>query len=196
MNPARTKELQLNLKMNELQYETIKAKSVRSCRTKGKFTPKHAKTGRSTARGNKARIKIRIAKNLQTLVLQKIVEARIIEAFVPDLLRLGTTYNPLDGKIQDWSAGRMDVNLQTIAKIAALANDAGIKRSEKGYVDTGMPTEAALKVLVEKMGLPSRLRSGSSTEHNDLMDGKYLMEVDRVLRPGGFWILSGPPIVQ
>lgn len=27
-----------------------------------------------------------------------------------------------------------------------------------------------------------------------LNDGKYLMEVDRVLRPGGFWILSGPPI--
>lgn len=25
-------------------------------------------------------------------------------------------------------------------------------------------------------------------------DGKYMMEVDRVLRPGGYWILSGPPI--
>ncbi|XXG77608.1 hypothetical protein AAC387_Pa08g1730 [Persea americana] len=25
-------------------------------------------------------------------------------------------------------------------------------------------------------------------------DGLYLMEVDRVLRPGGYWILSGPPI--
>nr|GLL39322.1 probable methyltransferase PMT15 [Ipomoea trifida] len=25
-------------------------------------------------------------------------------------------------------------------------------------------------------------------------DGSYLIEVDRVLRPGGFWILSGPPI--
>lgn len=25
-------------------------------------------------------------------------------------------------------------------------------------------------------------------------DGSYLMEVDRVLRPGGYWILSGPPI--
>ncbi|XP_057415953.1 probable methyltransferase PMT14 [Lotus japonicus] len=25
-------------------------------------------------------------------------------------------------------------------------------------------------------------------------EGKYLMEVDRVLRPGGYWILSGPPI--
>ncbi|WOL05662.1 hypothetical protein Cni_G14391 [Canna indica] len=25
-------------------------------------------------------------------------------------------------------------------------------------------------------------------------DGLYLMEVDRVLRPGGYWVLSGPPI--
>lgn len=27
-----------------------------------------------------------------------------------------------------------------------------------------------------------------------VLDGVYLMEVDRVLRPGGYWILSGPPI--
>ncbi|KAG0452739.1 hypothetical protein HPP92_025403 [Vanilla planifolia] len=27
-----------------------------------------------------------------------------------------------------------------------------------------------------------------------MFDGLYLLEVDRVLRPGGFWILSGPPI--
>lgn len=26
------------------------------------------------------------------------------------------------------------------------------------------------------------------------VDGIYLTEVDRVLRPGGYWILSGPPI--
>lgn len=25
-------------------------------------------------------------------------------------------------------------------------------------------------------------------------DGVFLIEVDRVLRPGGYWILSGPPI--
>lgn len=25
-------------------------------------------------------------------------------------------------------------------------------------------------------------------------DGLYLAEVDRVLRPGGYWVLSGPPI--
>ncbi|KAI3514205.1 hypothetical protein L1887_12524 [Cichorium endivia] len=81
----------------------------------------------------------------------------------------GTTYNPLDGKIQDWPAGKMDANLQMIAKIAALANDANIEKSDKGYVAGGMPTEAALKVLVEKMGLPSGLESGSSTDYNNLM---------------------------
>ncbi|KAL4570983.1 hypothetical protein LXL04_017732 [Taraxacum kok-saghyz] len=81
----------------------------------------------------------------------------------------GSTYNPTDGKVQDWPAGNMDANLQTIAKIAALANDASIERSDKGYVAGGMPTEAALKVLVEKMGLPSSLGSGSSTDYNELM---------------------------
>ncbi|KVI12001.1 Cation-transporting P-type ATPase [Cynara cardunculus var. scolymus] len=81
----------------------------------------------------------------------------------------GTTYNPLDGKIEDWPAGQMDANLQTIAKIAALVNDASIEQSDKGYVASGMPTEAALKVLVEKMGLPYGLSSGSSTGYNGLM---------------------------
>lgn len=27
-----------------------------------------------------------------------------------------------------------------------------------------------------------------------LPDGMYMKEVDRVLRPGGYWVLSGPPI--
>lgn len=58
----------------------------------------------------------------------------------------GTTYNPLDGKIQNWPVGRMDVNLQMIAKIAAVCNDAGIEQSGNHYVASGMPTEAALKV--------------------------------------------------
>ena len=28
----------------------------------------------------------------------------------------------------------------------------------------------------------------------EYVDGMYLKEVDRVLRPGGYWVLSGPPI--
>lgn len=27
-----------------------------------------------------------------------------------------------------------------------------------------------------------------------ILDGLFLMEIDRVLRPGGYWVLSGPPI--
>lgn len=26
------------------------------------------------------------------------------------------------------------------------------------------------------------------------LDGLFLIEVDRILRPGGYWVLSGPPI--
>ncbi|XP_066362867.1 calcium-transporting ATPase 4, endoplasmic reticulum-type-like [Miscanthus floridulus] len=66
----------------------------------------------------------------------------------------GTTYDPHDGKIHDWPAGSIDANLETIAKVAAVCNDANVAHSSQQYVATGMPTEAALKVLVEKMGLP------------------------------------------
>lgn len=58
----------------------------------------------------------------------------------------GTTYNPFDGNIQDWPAGRMDANLQTIAKIAVLCNDSGVEQAGNHYVANGLPTEAALKV--------------------------------------------------
>lgn len=59
----------------------------------------------------------------------------------------GTTYNPLAGKIHDWPIGVMDVNLKTLAKIAAVCNDSSVSLSENKFVVTGMPTEAALKVI-------------------------------------------------
>lgn len=58
----------------------------------------------------------------------------------------GTTYNPFDGKIEGWPAGRMDSNLQMIAKISAVCNDSGVEQSGNHYVANGMSTEAALKV--------------------------------------------------
>ncbi|KAK7337001.1 hypothetical protein VNO77_17557 [Canavalia gladiata] len=66
----------------------------------------------------------------------------------------GTTYNPLDGQIENWPTGGLDANLQMIAKISAVCNDAGVSQSDHKFVAHGMPTEAALKVLAEKMGLP------------------------------------------
>lgn len=75
----------------------------------------------------------------------------------------GTTYNPSDGKIHDWPSGGMDANIETIAKIAAICNDAGVTYSDNKFVAHGMPTEAAIKILVEKMGLPKGSHSSGST---------------------------------
>lgn len=66
----------------------------------------------------------------------------------------GTTYDPKDGGIVDWTCYNMDANLQAMAEICAVCNDAGIFFDGRLYRATGLPTEAALKVLVEKMGVP------------------------------------------
>ncbi|KAG8391970.1 hypothetical protein BUALT_Bualt01G0242800 [Buddleja alternifolia] len=66
----------------------------------------------------------------------------------------GTTYDPKDGGIVDWNCYNMDVNLQAIAEICAVCNDAGVFCDGRLFRATGLPTEAALKVLVEKMGVP------------------------------------------
>ncbi|KAJ1261332.1 hypothetical protein BS78_09G021400 [Paspalum vaginatum] len=80
----------------------------------------------------------------------------------------GTTYDPRDGRIHGWpAAGTVDANLETIAKVAAVCNDASVvAHSSQQYVATGMPTEAALKVLVEKMGLPGG-KNGLSFDPSD-----------------------------
>lgn len=75
----------------------------------------------------------------------------------------GTTYDPRDGKIHDLPRGGLDENLQMIAKIAAVCNDANVTKAGHQFVANGMPTEAALKVLVEKMGLPDGVVGSSET---------------------------------
>ncbi|KAE8704581.1 Calcium-transporting ATPase 1, endoplasmic reticulum-type [Hibiscus syriacus] len=74
----------------------------------------------------------------------------------------GTTYNPSDGKIHDWPSSGMDANLETIAKICAICNDADVTHSDHKFLSHGMPTEAAIMVLVEKMGPPKGSYSGGA----------------------------------
>ncbi|KAK1407301.1 hypothetical protein QVD17_38915 [Tagetes erecta] len=49
-----------------------------------------------------------------------------------------------------------------------------------------------------KLPFPSRSFDMAHCSHCSIPwtqnDGKYMMEIDRVLRPGGYWVLSGPPI--
>ncbi|CAI9106605.1 OLC1v1005799C3 [Oldenlandia corymbosa var. corymbosa] len=68
----------------------------------------------------------------------------------------GTTYDPKDGGIVDWNCRTMELNLQAMAEICAICNDSGIFCEGRLFKVTGLPTEAALKVLVEKMGVPDR----------------------------------------
>ncbi|KAJ4704780.1 Calcium-transporting ATPase [Melia azedarach] len=79
----------------------------------------------------------------------------------------GTSYSPYDGMIHDWIPGRLDANLQMIAKIAAVCNDAGIVQSEHKFVAHGMPTEAALKL--RKWALPEAFRDDKSTNGGDIL---------------------------
>lgn len=76
----------------------------------------------------------------------------------------GTTYDPNDGKIDDFPVGNLDPNLRMIAKIAAVCNDASVAHLGNQFVASGMSTEAALKVLVEKMGTTEEARGLLSDE--------------------------------
>ncbi|KAK4492018.1 hypothetical protein RD792_002806 [Penstemon davidsonii] len=89
----------------------------------------------------------------------------------------GTSYDPFDGKIENWPEGQLDVNLQMIAKVAAICNDADVEEAghdKSGhYVANGMPTEAALKVLVEKMGLSNELGFDTSSGYDGVLRCSY-----------------------
>ncbi|OAY68576.1 Calcium-transporting ATPase 4, endoplasmic reticulum-type, partial [Ananas comosus] len=77
----------------------------------------------------------------------------------------GTTYDPADGRIHGWPAGDLDQNLRTVAKIAAVCNDASVSHSGNHFVASGMPTR---RTEVEKMGLPSGSVS-SSFESSEML---------------------------
>lgn len=64
----------------------------------------------------------------------------------------GHTYAPL-GKIQGASIGEHE-SIYNVAAVCSLCNEATIEYSDGKYTRIGEPTEAALKVLVEKIGVP------------------------------------------
>ncbi|KAI5079779.1 hypothetical protein GOP47_0005258 [Adiantum capillus-veneris] len=72
----------------------------------------------------------------------------------------GTTYNPMDGEVVGLQGG-LDSNIDALAQVCSVCNDAGIQCKDNRYVASGMPTEAALLVLVEKLGL-QRVNTQSS----------------------------------
>lgn len=88
----------------------------------------------------------------------------------------GTTYDPSVGKVSGLSV--LEPNLQSLAEVASICNDSGIAAvsneagvafSNHQFRAIGIPTEAALKVLVEKMGVPDR-EALEKIRKDDLID--------------------------
>ncbi|PHT63447.1 hypothetical protein T459_32671 [Capsicum annuum] len=68
----------------------------------------------------------------------------------------GTTYDPKDGLIMDWNCYNMDATLLLMLKYvqSAMMLGSSVMVVTRVFKATGLPTEAALNVLVEKMGVP------------------------------------------
>ena len=94
---------------------------------------------------------------------QMVVEALVVpneSGGLKEFKVTGTEYAPTDGEIVDYTETKG--NLEELAKVCALCNEATIRHEDNKFVRVGEPTEAALKCLVEKMGLPGYDQKGLS----------------------------------
>jgi len=113
---------------------------------------------------------------------QMVVEAMVVPDQMEGELRefqiTGTEYSPADGSIQNYE--ECTGNLETFAAICSLCNEAVIRYKEGSYVRVGEPTEAALKCLVEKMGMPGlpgpRNDAERASYYSNIINSRYNLE--------------------
>jgi len=70
----------------------------------------------------------------------------------------GISYQP-QGEVQGLTLDKSTEGVLDLAKVCSLCNQATVQYREGAYERVGEPTEAALKVVVEKIGLPNTPRS-------------------------------------
>ncbi|KAK9724573.1 hypothetical protein RND81_05G083400 [Saponaria officinalis] len=122
------------------------------------------------------------------------------DAYIDDIAKL---INLQDGSIRtaidtgcgvaSWGAYLMSRNIIAMSFAPRDTHEAQVQFA----LERGVP--ALIGVLASKrLPYPSRAFDMAHCSRClipwDQYDGQYLMEVDRILRPGGYWILSGPPI--
>lgn len=89
----------------------------------------------------------------------------------------GVSYNP-EGHVEGLSeAAASQKGMEDIATVCALCNEAKIVFQDGKFDRIGEPTEAALKVLVEKLPIPGMARNAdpfvACTQHNAFWEQKY-----------------------
>jgi len=90
----------------------------------------------------------------------------------------GHTYAP-DGKIVGLKS--LSPPIIALAQVSALCNESSIEYKDGKYVRIGEPTEAALKVLVEKMGLPEK------SDQENLLRGRKASPEKYVSQCSDYW---------
>lgn len=95
--------------------------------------------------------------------------------------------------VASFGASLMDYNILTMSVAPRDIHEAQVQFA----LERGLP--AMLGVLsTNRLPFPSRAFDMAHCSRCLVPwtsnDGLYLMEIDRILRPGGYWVLSGPPI--
>ncbi|KAM3698630.1 hypothetical protein ACJW31_06G202100 [Castanea mollissima] len=122
------------------------------------------------------------------------------DAYIDDISRL---INLKDGSIRtaidtgcgvaSWGAYLLSRNIVTVSFAPRDTHEAQVQFA----LERGVP---ALIGVLASIRLPYPSRAFDMAHCSRCLipwgqyDGLYLIEVDRILRPGGYWILSGPPI--
>lgn len=122
------------------------------------------------------------------------------DAYIDDIDRLisltdGSIRTALDTGcgVASWGAYLLSRNIITMSFAPRDSHEAQVQFA----LERGVP--AMIGVLASnRLPYPSRVFDMAHCSRClipwHLYDGLFLIEVDRVLRPGGYWILSGPPI--
>ncbi|KAK0608111.1 hypothetical protein LWI29_025652 [Acer saccharum] len=117
----------------------------------------------------------------------------VIRRIVP--LKSGTIRNVLDVGcgVASFGASLLDYGILTMSIAPRDIHEAQVQFA----LERGLP--AMLGILsTYRLSFPSRsfdmVHCSRCLVPWTHYDGLYLMEIDRVLRPGGYWVLSGPPI--
>ena len=133
-------------------------------------------------------------------------KARDLEEFFVS----GNSYSPDDGCVEGFSAGDWDENMKALAAVCAVCNEAALESDETGrFRFRGSPTEAALRVLVEKLGVPepgaqdaaAALRRAAPAQNpqpvSAFWEGRYsrvaALEFDRERKSMGMVARTGAP---
>ncbi|XP_030527980.1 probable methyltransferase PMT19 [Rhodamnia argentea] len=95
--------------------------------------------------------------------------------------------------VASFGASLLDLNIITMSIAPVDIHEAQVQFA----LERGLP---AMLGILSTYRLPYPSRSFDMAHCSRCLvpwtnyDGQYLMEIDRVLRPGGYWVLSGPPI--